>query len=60
MRYRVTGFDQSGRQVFSRVVEAIAPELAKIIALAELRRSIAVTHLADQAVLIEVETEPRR
>jgi phosphoheptose isomerase len=58
MRYRVTGFDKCRRQVFSRVVEAIAPELAKLIALAELRRSFAVAHLADQAVWIEVEIEP--
>jgi hypothetical protein len=33
MRYRVTGFDKSGSNLFSRVVEAMGPDHAKIVAL---------------------------
>jgi hypothetical protein len=55
MRYRVTGFDSSGSSLFSRVVEAIGPDHAKVIALAELRRSFAYAHLADQAERLEAE-----
>jgi hypothetical protein len=43
MRYRVTGFDRSGSNLFSRVVEAIGPDHAKIVALVELRRSCRCT-----------------
>jgi hypothetical protein len=41
MRYRVTGFVRSGSNLFSRVVEAIGPDHAKIVALIELRKSFA-------------------
>jgi hypothetical protein len=41
MRYRVTGFDRYGSNLFSRVVEAMAPDHAKIVALVELRKSFA-------------------
>ena len=37
----MTGFDQSGSNLFSRVVEAIGPDHAKIVALIELRKSFA-------------------
>jgi hypothetical protein len=30
MRYRVTGYDRSGSNLFSRVVDAISPDHAKI------------------------------
>jgi hypothetical protein len=53
-RYRVTGFDSSGSNLFSRVVEAMGPDHAKIVALVELRKSFADAHLADQAERLEV------
>jgi hypothetical protein len=49
MRYRVTGFDKSGSNLFSRVVEVMGPDHAKIVALVELRKSFADAHLADKA-----------
>jgi hypothetical protein len=57
MRYRVTGFDKSGSNPFSRVVEAIGPDHARIVALVELGRSFADAHLADQAERLEVAAE---
>jgi hypothetical protein len=54
MRYRVTGFDSSGSNLFSRVVEAMEPDHAKIVTLVELRRSFADAHLADKAERLEV------
>jgi hypothetical protein len=57
MRYRVTGFDRSGSNLFSRVVEAIGPDHAKIAALVELRKSFSDAHLADQAERLEVAAE---
>jgi hypothetical protein len=54
MRYRVTGFDRSGSNLFSRVVEAIGPDHAKIVALVELRKSFTDAHLADKAERLEV------
>jgi hypothetical protein len=54
MRYRVTGFDSSGSNLFSRVVEAMGPDHAKIVARVELRRSFADAHLADKAERLEV------
>jgi hypothetical protein len=54
MRYRVTGFDRSGSNLFSLVVEAIGPNHAKIVALVELRKSFTDAHLADQAERLEV------
>ena len=53
MRYRVTGYDRSGSNLFSRVVEAMGPDHAKIVALVELRKSFADAHLADQAERLE-------
>ena len=53
MRYRVTGYDRSGSNLFSRVVEAIGPDHAKIVALVELRKSFADAHLADKAERLE-------
>jgi hypothetical protein len=58
MRYRVTGFDRSGTNLFSLVVEAIEPDHAKIMALVELRKSSSDAHLADQAQRLEVAAEP--
>ena len=57
MRYRVTGFDRSGSNLFSLVVEAIGPDHAKIVALVELRKSFADAHLADKAERLEVEAD---
>jgi hypothetical protein len=57
MRYRVTGFDSSGSNLFSRVVEAMDPDHAKIAVLVELRRSFADAHLADKAERLEVEAD---
>ena len=37
----MTGFDSSGSNLFSRVVEAMGPDHAKIMALVELRKSFA-------------------
>jgi hypothetical protein len=54
MRYRVDGFDRYGRNLFSRVVEALGPDHAKIITLAELRRSFGSAHLADKTERLEV------
>jgi hypothetical protein len=54
MRYRVTGFDRSGSNLFSLVVEAIGPDHAKIVALVELRKPFTDAHLADQAERLEV------
>jgi hypothetical protein len=36
MRHRVSGFDRPGRKLFQRLVEAIGPDDAKIVALVEL------------------------
>jgi hypothetical protein len=55
MRYRVTGFDSPGSNLFSRVVEALGPDHAKIVTLVELRRSFVDAHLADKAEGLEVE-----
>jgi hypothetical protein len=53
----MTGFDQSGSNLFSRVVEAIGPDHAKIVDLVELRRPFADAHLADKAERLEVEAD---
>jgi hypothetical protein len=50
----VTGFDNSGGNLFSRVVEALGPDHAKIVALAELCRSFDSAHLADKAERLHV------
>jgi hypothetical protein len=57
MRYRVNGFDRSGNNLFSRVVEAMGPDHAKIMALVELCKSLSDAHLADQAERLEVTAE---
>jgi hypothetical protein len=57
MRYRVTGYDRSGSNLFSRVVEAMGPDHAKVVALVELRKSFAEAHLADKAERLEVAAE---
>jgi hypothetical protein len=54
LRYRVTGFGKSGSNLFSRVVEALGPDHARITALVELRRSFTSAHLADKAERLEV------
>jgi hypothetical protein len=54
-RYRVTGFDRSGAELFALTVDGINEQDAQFIAMRDLRRTPIGSQRANQAERLEVE-----